>query len=257
MSADQSNSRLGPHPPSTVPRHVAIVMDGNGRWAQARGLSRAAGHKAGVASVRAIVEACSRAGVKTVTLFAFSSENWQRPSTEVSLLMELFLRTLQRELDRLHRNNIRLRLIGERHRFSSRLQALIAEAERRTAENVGLDLVIAASYGGRWDVTQAAQRLAAEVRDGKLRPEDITPECFDSYLSTAGLAEPDLFIRTGGERRISNFLLWQLAYTELYFTDVLWPDFREPHLVEAFRDFAQRQRRFGRTPEQVEQLDRA
>jgi len=257
MSADQSDTRLWSDTNPVVPKHVAIVMDGNGRWAKARGLPRAAGHKAGVASVRAAVEGCARAGVKALTLFAFSTENWQRPSSEVSLLMELFLRTLQREVERLHRNNIRLRLIGERERFSARLQGLIAEAEARTAENTGLNLVIAASYGGRWDVTQAARRLAEEVRRGTLRPEDITPERLDGCLATGGLPEPDLFIRTGGERRISNFLLWQLAYTELHFTEVLWPDFREPHLAEAFLDFAQRQRRFGRTPEQAEQLDRA
>lgn len=256
MNADQT-SKAAIAWPDVLPQHVAIVMDGNGRWAQARSLPRQAGHKTGVDSVRAVTESCGRLGVKALTLFAFSSENWQRPQTEVSLLMELFLLALQREVTRLARNNVRLRLIGDRARFSTRLQNEIAAAEARTAKNTGLQLTIAASYGGRWDITQAAAAAAREVQAGRLRPEDITEEYLDSQLSTVDLPEPDLLIRTGGERRISNFLMWQFAYTELYFTDVLWPDFREPELAAAFADYAKRQRRFGRTPEQAEQLQRA
>ena len=253
MSVDQVD-QLAAKWPDVLPRHVAIVMDGNGRWAQARSKPRHAGHKAGVGSVRAVTEACARLGVEALTLFAFSSENWQRPKAEVMVLMELFLRTLEREVVRLERNNVRLRLIGDRGRFSPRLQEQIRRAEERTAGNTGLQLVIAASYGGRWDIAEAAARVAAEVAQGRLRAEDISAETLNAYISTAELPEPDLFIRTGGERRISNFLLWQFAYTELYFTDVLWPDFRELELAEAFNDFARRQRRFGRTSEQVEQL---
>lgn len=254
MSADQTNFGSLPWP-DVLPQHVAIVMDGNGRWAQARSLPRHAGHKAGVASVRAVTEACGKLGIKALTLFAFSSENWERPQAEVSVLMELFLRALQRETSRLARNNVRLRLIGDRTRFPPRLQEEIAAAEEKTANGTGLQLTIAASYGGRWDLTQAAAAAARAALAGELRPEQITPERLEGYLSTAGLPEPDLLIRTGGERRISNFLLWQFAYTELYFTDVLWPDFRAPELAQAFADFARRQRRFGRTPEQMEQLE--
>lgn len=256
MSGDQINIASIAWP-EILPQHVAIVMDGNGRWAQARSLQRHAGHKEGVRAVRAVTEACGRLGINALTLFAFSSENWERPATEVSLLMELFLLALQRETNRLARNNVRLRLIGDRSRFSSRLQDEIAAAEERTASNTGLQLTVAASYGGRWDMTQAAAALAREVQAGRLTPEQITPESFGSYLSTAELPEPDLLIRTGGEKRISNFLLWQFAYTEFYFTDVLWPDFRAPELALALADFARRQRRLGRTAEQVERLQRA
>jgi undecaprenyl diphosphate synthase len=256
MSADQTDQASAAWP-EVLPQHVAIVMDGNGRWAQARGLPRPAGHKAGVASVRAVTEACGRLGVKALTLFAFSSENWERPRTEVSVLMELFLHALERETTRLARNKVRLRLIGDRSRFPDRLQEEIAAAEARTSGNDGLQLTVAASYGGRWDIAQAASAAARDVAAGVLRPEDLTPEVLQGYLSTDGLPEPDLLIRTGGERRISNFMLWQFAYTELYFTDVLWPDFREPELAAAFADFARRQRRFGRTGEQVECLQRA
>jgi undecaprenyl diphosphate synthase len=243
--------------PAVLPQHVAIVMDGNGRWAQSRSLARHAGHKEGANSVRAVVEACGRLGIEALTLFAFSSENWERPQREVSLLMELFLLALQRETTRLARNNIRLRLIGDRSRFSDRLQEEILAAEQRTAANTGLQLTVAASYGGRWDVAQAAAAAAREVQAGRLRPEQITPERLQGFLSTAHLPEPDLLIRTGGERRISNFMLWQFAYTELYFTDTLWPDFRGPELAAAFADFACRQRRHGRTSEQVERLRHA
>lgn len=256
MSGDQIN-RATTAWPEILPQHVAIVMDGNGRWAQARSLPRHAGHREGVRAVRAVTEACGKLGIKALTLFAFSSENWERPAAEVSLLMELFLLALQRETNRLARHNVRLRLIGDRSRFSERLQAEIAAAEQRTAENTGLQLTVAASYGGRWDLTQAAAAMAREVQAGRLSPDEITPECVSRYLSTAELPEPDLLIRTGGEQRISNFLLWQFAYTEFYFTEVLWPDFRAPELALAFSDFARRQRRLGRTAEQVERLQRA
>jgi len=256
MSVDQSKlATLGW--PTVLPRHVAIVMDGNGRWAQSRALSRHAGHREGANSVREIVEVCRRLGIEALTLFAFSSENWERPQREVSLLMELFLRALQRETARLARHNIRLHLIGDRSRFSIRLQEEIQVAEQRTAQNNGMQLTIAASYGGRWDIAQAAAAAAREVQAGRLSPEQITPERLQDFLSTAHLPEPDLLVRTGGERRISNFMLWQFAYTELYFTDTLWPDFREPELAAAFADYACRQRRHGLTAEQVEQLQHA
>jgi undecaprenyl diphosphate synthase len=256
MSADQAD-RSDIQWPAVLPKHVAIVMDGNGRWARARSLPRQAGHKAGATAVRRVTEACARLGIGALTLFAFSSENWQRPKTEVSVLMELFLRTLERQVGRLEENNVRLRLIGDRLQFSSRLQEQIQLAEERTEKNTGLQLVIAASYGGRWDIATAARRLASQVQSGRMAPEDITPASFERHISTADLPEPDLFIRTGGEKRISNFLLWQLAYTELYFTDVLWPDFDEAQFAVACSDFARRQRRFGRTPEQLEQPSRA
>lgn len=240
-----------------IPRHVAIIMDGNGRWAQARGQARHQGHRAGVEAVKAVVEQCGRRGVQALTLFAFSSENWQRPRAEVRMLMELFLRTLDTEAHRLHENNVRLRVIGDRGQFSDRLQQRLAEAERLTAENDGLYLTIAASYGGRWDILEGARRLAREAAAGRIDPADVSEEAFGGYLALSGLPEPDLFIRTGGEKRISNFLLWQLAYTELYFTETLWPDFRAPELDLALADFAGRQRRFGLTEQQLEQHGRA
>lgn len=243
--------------PEPRPRHVAIIMDGNGRWAQARGRPRHAGHRAGVASVRAVVETCARLEIPALTLFAFSSENWQRPKAEVAVLMELFLRTLDKEAARLAENNVRLRLIGERSRFSARLQDRIARAEEMTASGSALELTIAASYGGRWDLAQAARRLAEEVARGEREPASIDAEALASQVSLADLPEPDFFIRTGGEQRISNFMLWQLAYTELHFSDVLWPDFGEAEFLKALSDYAGRQRRFGRTSEQVEQLSRA
>ncbi|MCC5856916.1 MAG: isoprenyl transferase [Ectothiorhodospiraceae bacterium] len=242
---------------SGVPRHVAVVMDGNGRWAQARFLPRPAGHRAGVDAVRRIVEACGRRGVKVLTLFAFSSENWTRPEEEVSVLMDLMLRTLEKEASRLHENNVRVRMIGDRSRFSHRLQRQIAAAEELTADNTGLTLVIAVSYGGRWDLAQAARRIAEAVQDGSLDPEQVNESLVEGMLNTADLPPTDLLIRTGGESRISNFLLWQLAYAELYFTPVLWPDFREAHLDEAFDWYAGRERRFGRTSEQLGRVSRA
>lgn len=241
----------------SLPRHVAIIMDGNGRWAKRRLLPRTAGHRAGVTSVRRTVEWSARAGVEALTLFAFSSENWRRPRQEVGLLMELFKITLDREVERLHENGIRVRFIGDRSAFSRDLRDRIDAVEARTGGNRGMTLNIAANYGGRWDIANAMRALAARVAAGTLSPADITERTIDAAVSTAGLPEPDLFIRTGGEQRISNFLLWQLTYTELYFTEVLWPDFDEDEYRKALLAFAGRQRRYGRTGEQVEQTENA
>ncbi len=235
-----------------LPRHIAIIMDGNGRWANQRRLPRIAGHRAGVEAVRRVVEQCARHRIEVLTLFAFSSENWRRPDQEVGLLMDLFVTALRRETESLHRNNIRLQVIGDRSRFADKLQQQIARAEALTGNNSGLRLVIAANYGGRWDITQAVRELTREVKDGLLACEDITEAQIARRLSLADLPEPDLFIRTGGEQRVSNFLLWHLAYTELYFTDVLWPSFDEREFQRALVSFSSRQRRFGRTGEQIE-----
>lgn len=243
-------------PPANRPRHIAIIMDGNGRWARQRFLPRPFGHREGVKAVRRVVNACVDRGIEILTLFAFSSENWRRPSWEVNLLMRLFLISLRNEINALQQNNVRIRFVGDRSAFSAALQAVIQEAETVTAANTAITLVIAANYGGRWDIVQAARRLAKEVQQGVLTPEQINAEQFDRFLSLYGLPEPDLFIRTGGEQRISNFLLWQLAYTELYFTDRYWPDFDAADLDQACAAFAQRQRRFGQTGEQVEQVER-
>ncbi len=235
-----------------LPRHVAIVMDGNGRWARRRGLPRSAGHRAGVQSVRCVVEASLRRGIEALTLFAFSSENWRRPRQEVGLLMELFLTTLQREVQRLHEQGVRLRFIGDRAAFAPKLRARIAEAEALTAGNATLHLNIAANYGGRWDIAQAARRIAEEAAAGRLDPVAVDADRFGRHLCLADLPEPDLLIRTGGEQRISNFLLWQIAYTELYFTDLLWPDFDERAYDEALAWYAGRERRFGALPSSAE-----
>ena len=235
-----------------LPRHIAIIMDGNGRWAQQRKLPRHAGHRAGVKSVRMVVEQCARRGIDVLTLFAFSSENWARPRQEVSQLMDLFMNALRGEIKRLQKNRVRLRIIGERRAFSEKLQKRIADAERATKDNDGLTLQIAANYGGRWDITEAARKLGSMVSNGMLRPEDITPDTLAAQLSFPDLPDPDLFIRTGGEQRISNFLLWQTAYSELYFSDRLWPDFDENEFELALTDFSQRQRRFGKTGDQVD-----
>jgi len=233
---------------ANLPGHVAITMDGNGRWAAARGVTRAAGHKAGLKPVRLCVEECTRRGIGALTLFAFSSENWGRPTEEVGSLMSLFLEALDSEVEELHGKGVRLRFIGERRNLPVRLQARIAAAEERTAGNGALNLQIAVSYGGRWDIVQAAQALARECSSGALRPEEISEARFARALSLAGLPDPDLHIRTGGEHRISNFLLWQLAYAELYFTPRLWPDFAAADLEEALAFFASRERRFGQRP---------
>lgn len=235
-----------------VPKHVAIIMDGNNRWARKRLLPGVAGHKAGVDAVRAVIEVCAEAGVEVLTLFAFSSENWQRPADEVSALMELFLTALRREIRRLKENQIALRIIGDRSRFHPELQAAMAEAEAQTAGEHRFVLQVAANYGGQWDIVQAAQQLAVKVQAGELQPEQIDARLLQSCLSTADLPLPDLCIRTGGERRISNFLLWQFAYSELYFSDLYWPDFKHDAMRAALADFATRQRRFGKTSEQVE-----
>ncbi len=236
---------------SNVPRHIAIIMDGNGRWAQKRFMPRAAGHQAGVKAVRKIVEYCATHNVEVLTLFAFSSENWRRPEAEVSLLMSLFMATLQREINKLDRNSIRLRFIGDRSAFSDKLQQKMAEGEAQTQNNKALTLVVAANYGGHWDICQAFLQIQEKMAVGELKKEDINEQLINQYLSTADLPEPDLFIRTGGEQRVSNFMLWQLAYTELYFTTTLWPDFDQNSLEDAIKSFRSRQRRFGHTGEQV------
>ncbi len=237
--------------PSVVPRHVAIIMDGNNRWAKKRFLPGVAGHKAGVDAVRAVIEVCAEAGVEVLTLFAFSSENWQRPASEVGALMELFLAALRREAKKLDKNGIRLSIIGDRSRFHPELQAAMHAAEQRTAHHSKFLLQIAANYGGQWDIVQAAQQLARSVRDGQLEPDNITAEHLQGCLSTASQPPPDLCIRTGGEHRISNFLLWQLAYSELYFSSLFWPDFKHQAMRDALAEFSSRQRRFGKTCEQV------
>ncbi len=236
-----------------VVQHIAIIMDGNGRWAQRRNLPRTAGHHAGVKATRAVIEACQPLQIKHLTLFAFSSENWQRPEDEVSTLMSLFLSTLSKELATLHEKNVRLRFIGDKSAFSDKLQQQMRAAEVLTAANDGLNLSIAANYGGRWDITQAARTLAKKVQNGILEPRHITEKALGQHLSLAELPDPDLLIRTGSESRVSNFLMWQLAYTELHFSDVLWPDFGREQLQAALEWFKQRQRRFGKTAEQVAQ----
>ena len=237
-----------------LPRHVAIIMDGNGRWAKQRNQARHAGHRAGVEATRAIIEYCVHKGIPCLTLFAFSSENWQRPKHEVSLLMELFVQSLKRETDKLNSNGVCVRFIGERSAFSVRLRKQIAETEQLTQENTVLTLNIAANYGGRWDITQAARAVAEQVENGQLTAAELTEQHLSDAMCLAGLPEPDLFIRTGGEKRISNFLLWQLAYTELYFCDVLWPDFDQTYFNEAITFYRQRERRFGMTSEQLTQV---
>jgi len=230
---------------SILPRHIAITMDGNGRWAAARGAVRASGHRAGLKPVRMCVEQCTQRGIGALTLFAFSSENWGRPADEIGSLMSLFLEALDREVAELDEKGVRLRFIGERRTLPVRLQARIAAAEERTAPNRALGLQVAVGYGGRWDIVQAAQSLARECSSGSMRPEEISEERFAQALSLAALPDVDLHIRTGGEQRISNFLLWHLAYAELYFTSRLWPDFAVTDLEEALEFFATRERRFG------------
>lgn len=243
------------HIPDTalVPKHVAIIMDGNGRWATKRYLPRVAGHAKGVETVRQVVKECISRGVGYLTLFAFSSENWRRPADEVSVLMRLFATALEREVDKMHANGIRLRVVGDLSRFDARLLELIAHAEEKTESNSRLTLTICANYGGRWDLMQATNRMVSEHPGQKDYAEsDLAP-----YLAMAYAPEPDLFIRTGGEQRISNFLLWQLAYTELYFTDIFWPDFDAAALDEAIASYQQRERRFGRTSAQVVEVRKA
>jgi len=226
-------------------------MDGNGRWAKKRHLPRIAGHRAGVSVVGNVVRLCGQRGVEVLTLFAFSSENWRRPAEEVGLLMGLFVSALEHQVKRLHDNNVRLKVVGDLDAFSDKLRRLIEDGEAMTASNSGLHLNIAANYGGRWDIAQATRVLGKQIATGELRPEDITADHIEEHLTLSALPEPDLFIRTGGEQRVSNFLLWQLAYTELYFTEVLWPDFDEENFDAALLSYASRQRRFGRTGNQV------
>jgi undecaprenyl diphosphate synthase len=242
--------------PSTaeLPRHVAIIMDGNGRWAQRRRLPRIAGHRRGAEAVRATVRACAERGIEYLTLFAFSSENWRRPAEEVALLMKLFKSALENEVEKLHANGVRLKVIGDTRRFDPKIRALIERADELTAQNKRLTLTVAANYGGRWDMLQAMTRLLRE-RSSSL--DEVDEDLITPYLAMSYAPEPDLFIRTGGEQRISNFLLWQLAYTELYFTDLLWPDFDAAALDEAIASYRKRERRFGRTSEQLQQSKRA
>ncbi|MET0985623.1 MAG: polyprenyl diphosphate synthase [Steroidobacteraceae bacterium] len=237
---------------AAIPRHVAIIMDGNGRWAAARALPRTAGHAMGVKSVRATVENCVEAGVEVLTLFAFSSENWKRPKEEVSMLMGRFLEALDNEVAELHGNQIRMRFIGQLEQLSPALRERMENAERLTHDNSRMTLVIAVAYGGRWDIVQATRTLARQCVSGELTADAIDEAGLSAQMALAELPDPDLLIRTGGEQRISNFLLWNLAYTELYFTDVLWPDFEGTELQRAFAYFGTRQRRFGLTPAQVE-----
>jgi undecaprenyl diphosphate synthase len=235
-------------PTSALPRHLAVIMDGNGRWAQRRFLPRTAGHRAGVKSTRLLVENAARRGIEIVTVFAFSSENWKRPADEVGVLMDLFLRSLNREVAELHENGIRLRFIGDRAAFSAALREEMARAEALTAGNTRLQFIVAVGYGGRWDIVQAVRGLVERAALGELRADAVTEDSLASCLSLAGIPDPDLLIRTGGERRVSNFLMWHFAYTELYFCETLWPDFDEAALDEALAWYAGRQRRFGRVP---------
>jgi undecaprenyl diphosphate synthase len=235
-----------------IPRHIAVIMDGNGRWAAARGLPRPAGHTMGVRSVKQIVENCAKRRVEVLTLFAFSSENWKRPKEEVSTLMGRFLRALEDEVDKLHENGIRLKFIGNLAQLAPALRERMEASVALTANNKGLTLVVAVAYGGRWDMAEAARALAQRCVAGEMAPQDIDESALTQSLALAGLPDPDLLIRTGGEQRISNFLLWNLAYTELYFCDVLWPDFGEAHLEAAIEHYGRRQRRFGLTPNQAE-----
>jgi undecaprenyl diphosphate synthase len=246
-----SSTRIIPEP-RIVPRHIAIIMDGNGRWANKRLLPRVAGHRKGVESVRASVRAAIEQGVEFLTLFAFSSENWRRPADEVSILMDLFARALDQEVAKLHSNGIRFKVVGDTSRFDRRIRDLVSAGEALTAANTRLTLTVAANYGGRWDIGQAARRYFAAHPDALGNARPFLPEALEPYLAMAYAPEPDLFIRTGGEKRISNFLLWQLAYTELYFTDTLWPDFDAAALSAAIDSYATRERRFGRTSAQVQ-----
>ena len=234
-----------------LPKHIAIVMDGNGRWAEKRKRPRTFGHQAGLKALRRSVEHCGRIGVKELTVFAFSSENWNRPRKEVNHLMELFLRALDKEARELHENEVRVRFIGNISGFSSELQDKVSEAMALTAANSRMTLNVAANYGGRWDIVNAARRLATDIAGGRLQPEHVNEKLFAGYTSLSESPDPDLFIRTGGEMRISNFLLWQSAYTELFFSPVLWPDFGPDQLDEAIASFSGRERRFGRTGEQA------
>lgn len=255
MSVVSSAPDLESQTGKDVPRHVAIIMDGNNRWAKQRGLRGVEGHKEGARAVRATVENCARAGVEVLTVFAFSSENWRRPQEEVNALMELFLTALTDEVPDLHKNGIQLRFIGDLSAFAPHLREKMLQSVHTTASNTRMVFAVAVNYGGQWDMANAARQLAEQVQQGKLTPDAITPELMQQYVALGDLPLPDMCIRTGGEHRISNFLLWQLAYAELYFTEMYWPDFDNAALLQAFEDFRGRQRRFGRTSEQVEQVN--
>ena len=248
MALFQSSTRIIPDVPA-VPCHIAIIMDGNGRWAKQRFMPRMAGHQRGVEALREVVKSCRELGVEYLTVFAFSSENWRRPADEISFLMSLFLVMLEREVAKLHQNNIRLKIIGDRSRFDDKLRQAMQDAEQLTAGNTALTLTIAANYGGRWDVMHAVQTM---LKEHPQLAQTFTEEDIQPYLSMSEAPEPDLFIRTGGEQRISNFMLWQLAYTELYFTDILWPAFGRKELDAAIASYQKRERRFGRTSDQLQ-----
>lgn len=245
MSEDSQSNENG------LPHHIAVVMDGNGRWANRRHMPRVAGHKAGVNATRRIVENCAKKNIRVLTIFAFSSENWRRPETEVSSIMSLFVTTISAEVKKLHKKNVCIKFIGDRSRFSEKLQNSINESERLTMNNTGLRLNIAANYGGRSDIVHACELLIKDIQQNKFTVNELTEDLLGSYISLSDVPAPDLFIRTGGEQRISNFLIWQLAYTELYFVDTLWPDFLDDDLERALSWFAGRQRRFGKTGQQV------
>ena len=238
----------------SLPRHVAIIMDGNGRWAQAKGKPRVFGHKKGVEAVRDAVKFCRQFNIESLTLFAFSSENWRRPEQEVSTLMELFMFVLTNEVKKLDKNNVKLKIIGDISRFSEKLQESVLSAEQKTANNTGLTLNVAANYGGQWDIAQAAKSLAQQVKSGDMQVDDIDEQSISQHISMAEQAPLDLLIRTGGDLRISNFLLWQAAYAELYFTETLWPDFNEQAFADAIACYVSRERRFGCTGEQIKEL---
>ena len=240
--------------PDLLPKHIAVIMDGNGRWAKAQGKPRIFGHKNGVTAVRKTISTAARLGIKAVTLFAFSSENWRRPEEEVGVLMELFITVLSTEVKKLHKNNLRLRVIGDTARFSQRLQKKIAQAEALTASNDGMVINIAANYGGKWDILEATKSIAAKVQAGEMSIDAIDEDAMTAHLTMSDLPEVDLLIRTSGECRISNFMLWQLAYAEMYFTPIYWPEFNEDSLIEAVSWFVDRERRFGCTGEQVKAL---
>jgi undecaprenyl diphosphate synthase len=236
----------------SIPRHIAIIMDGNGRWAKAHGKNRVFGHREGVRSVREIVESCAKLDVKYLTLYTFSTENWKRPKDEVSTLMRLLVNSLRQELENLHKNNVRFMMIGELTRLPVEAQKEVTRAIELTSTNTGLTLNLALSYSGRWDMVRAMRKIALEARSGKISPEDVDEKMIASYLSTAALPDPDLLIRTSGELRLSNFLLWELAYTELYISECYWPEFRTHELCDAVRSYQQRERRFGKVSEQLE-----
>ena len=234
-----------------IPRHVAIIMDGNGRWAKSKGLARIFGHREGVDSVDKVMEAASDLGVKYITLYAFSTENWNRPEMEVNALMEILSEALKKYIEKISKNNVRLMVIGDKSRLSQVTLSNLSEAERMTEKNTGLTMVLAISYSSRWEILEATKRIASEVKAGTLSVDDIDEKVFSNHLATAGIPDPDLLIRTSGELRISNFLMWQLSYSELYFTPVSWPEFKKEQFLEAIIDYQKRERRFGKTSEQL------